>query len=364
MAKRKLVQEPEAELEAVAEKSQEQETESQECELSQFIAENSESANFAIVYKKAANGQFERIGKYAIASCDLDAIAQEYGGGVFRVRVTTETGQFLKQFTTSYATPKPKPENGKTGDQTILNMLMAQNQQNQQMLLKAIEVLGTRQQASSSELKPMDIVQMMTAFKNITSSSENATESLLRGLEMGLNLGEKTGENRTTVDRVVEALPMLANALSTRKIALKNELKKVVPNAQTSQPTQALSEPTGSAMEITPTDAREARIFALLANIRPYIQSAEKSNIPAAMLVSYLASNIDDTTAQELMSYLSQEDERSVKVNVERLKKYLGIGDAYMQDLYVQVMYALSTIHSEEADGEQSENIVSEHGEN
>jgi len=361
MAKRKQVQEPEAELEAVAEKSQEQETESQECELSQFIAENSESANFAIVYKKAANGQFERIGKYAIASCDLDAIAQEYGGGVFRVRVTTETGQFLKQFTTSYATPKPKPENGKTGDQTILNMLISQNQQNQQMLLKAIEVLGTRQQASS-ELKPMDIVQMMTAFKNMTTTTESATETLLRGLEMGLNLGEKTGENRTTVDRVVEALPMLAGALSTRKIALQNEVKKIVSPAKT-QTTQALSEPTGSVMEITPTDAREARIFALLANIRPYIQSAEKSNIPAAMLASYLATNIDDTTAQELMSYLSQEDERSVKVNVERLKRYLGIGDAYMQDLYVQVMYALSTIQSEETDGEP-ETSVSEHGEN
>jgi hypothetical protein len=362
MAKRKQVQEPEVELEAVTEKSQEQEQE-QEYELSQFIAENAESANFAIVYKKASNGQFERIGKYAIASCDLDAIAQEYGGGVFRVRVTTETGQFLKQFTTSYATPKPKPESAKTGDQTLLNMLLSQNQQNQQMLLKAIEVLGTRQQVSSSELKPMDIVQMMTAFKNMTSSTENATETLLRGLEMGLNLGEKAGENRTTVDRVVEALPMLANALSTRKIALKNELKKVVPT-QTTQPTQALSEPTGNTMEITPTDAREARIFALLANIRPYIQTAEKNNIPAAMLSSYLAANIDDTTAQELMSYLSQEDERSVKVNVERLKKYLGIGDAYMQDLYVQVMYALTSIQSEETDGEQSENIVSEHGEN
>ena len=169
-----IIEEPEVDEELVEEKEIEEEKEKKEEEqelspIDKLKQEFGENYN-VVVYRLSDDGsEWQRVGKYALSTLDLDRLAEQYNGGKYRLQVLLPNGRYGTQMTVSYATRRNVVDNGKDN-----------------FLMKEIESLKSRiEQMMTKEKETTD--GMYTALLKMLENEREQNKALFTAIVSGLS---------------------------------------------------------------------------------------------------------------------------------------------------------------------------------
>lgn len=175
------------------------------------------------LYKYYPDGSIKRIGTYP-ASIDIDEIARKTGGGKYLLRIVNPSGKFVRNLTIEWDTSianlqeqKEKTDNTtelikktealeqkiletqKKEQDSIKELITAILQGQQQTLNTFITTLASIMgQKANNQLEIEKLLQIMTYFRQMGFEPSQITNTIMdtlkRGIETGLEIGEKKAE--------------------------------------------------------------------------------------------------------------------------------------------------------------------------
>jgi len=182
-------------------------------EIEEIIAEYGGSDIIFTAYKHCeTTGEWERIGQYSHENFNSDFLADKYGGGKFKIKVS-KGGKYYRQFTVKYAVPKNLPADAKPATDSSMDFMkiqMAQNQQMIQTLLSGIiETLKVRPEPKSNTIDELIKLNQLTGKSNPTELITQMLNMFKMGKEMG---GEAVDSGAPIEDKFVsKIMDMLTN---------------------------------------------------------------------------------------------------------------------------------------------------------
>lgn len=178
------------------------------------------------VFRIDERGRSSQCGAWPVADWPsrMEEIAHDAGGGTFKIQFKTAAGLFVKQTTMTFD-PKfygKKAEAAAGPGDGIMHVLAEMNRSTSQVLeagrrdmmemMKTIVTVMAGQKSSGPNYQ--EIAALGQIFKG-DSPAAGGSELLLKGIEMGMKMGEGK-EPPSTMDRVIENLAGPAMALLSR----------------------------------------------------------------------------------------------------------------------------------------------------
>lgn len=212
------------------------------------------------LYKYYPDGTIKRIGTYP-ASIDIDEIARKTGGGKYLLRIVNPSGKFVRNLTIEWDTSitnlqEQKEKTNETTELTkkieTLEQKLSETQKKEQDSMKELitAILQGQQQTlntfittlatimgqkANNQLEIEKLLQIMTYFRQMGFEPSQITniimDTLKRGIETGLEIGEKKAEVVGNNEMLMVA-EIIKEILKNRPEPKKQDIKQLTQNIQ------------------------------------------------------------------------------------------------------------------------------------